>query len=311
MAEPLEALVFDIQRFSLHDGPGIRTLIFFKGCSLSCKWCSNPEGISFEPQLRNNRRLCTGCGKCLENCPFGAVSAGPQGISINRETCELCGLCIENCPSGALTWWGKKYTIPQLYEQARRDAPFYASSGGGVTLGGGDPLLQNEQAVQLLKMCRENGINTAIETAGNYPWEYLENAAPYCDTIHFDLKGWRSETSRECIGADNHRILENLRRLNNWVAAAQQKPRLVVRIPLLPNYNFTLQDFAETAVFLKELKSIDSVEILPFHNLGESKYDQLEQEYPFRGSVNRKEEEVEPYKAIFEQANLPVTVSTM
>lgn len=306
-----EAFIFDIQRFSLHDGPGIRTLIFFKGCSLACRWCANPEGISFEPEIRNDRRLCTGCMNCLNRCPNGAVHAGPEGIAIDRTICQKCGLCIDGCPSGALRWWGKWYTVEELYHQARRDRPFYASSGGGVTLGGGDPLLQNEQAVALLKLCRENGINTAIETAGNYPWAYLENAAPHCDMIHFDLKGWDSDTCKRCIGADNTQIVSNLRRLNDWILRYEHKPRLLVRTPLIPDDNFTQSQYREMAEFLKELPAIERVEILPFHNLGEFKYTQLERPYLFRGSNNLRAEDVEAYRIILEHAQIPVVISTI
>ncbi|MDL2301007.1 glycyl-radical enzyme activating protein [Lachnospiraceae bacterium OttesenSCG-928-D06] len=311
MSDLKTALVFDIQRFSLHDGPGIRTLVFFKGCSLACTWCSNPEGISPVPEIRNNKRLCVGCGKCLQNCKAGAIRSGEEGIAINREQCKKCGGCIENCPSKALSWWGRYYTIKQLYELVKRDRPFYESSGGGVTLGGGDPLLQNEQAVALLKMCKENHINTAIETAGNYPWEYLENAAPYCDTIHLDLKGWDEEKCKKCIGSDNQRTLTNLQNLGEWIEAAEIKPALRVRIPLIPDYNFTLEEFAEMAEYLKTIKNISAIEILPFHNLGESKYTQLEKTYYFKGSQNLKEDAVAEYCNIFKQAGLPVTVTTM
>lgn len=306
-----EALIFDIQRFSLHDGPGIRTLIFFKGCSLTCEWCSNPEGIRFEPELRNDRRLCAGCGKCLQNCPSGAVSAGREGIAIDRVKCRKCGVCVENCTPKALSWWGQWYTVQQLYDQARRDKPFYESSGGGVTLGGGDPLLQNKPAIALLKICRENGINTAIETAGNYKWEYLENAAPYCDTIHFDLKAWNGKTSRRCTGVDNTRILENLRRLDSLIAGWEVRPRLIVRAVIMPGNNYTPENFREAAVFFGGLRALERLELLPFHNLGEYKYDQLERPYRFRGNNNLKAEDLEEYKSILEQMGLPVTVSTI
>lgn len=306
-----EALIFDIQRFSLHDGPGIRTLIFFKGCSLACEWCSNPEGIHHNPELRNDRRLCAGCGKCLQNCPAGAVSVGREGVAINRKRCRKCGLCVENCVPKALSWWGKRYTVQQLYDQARRDKPFYESSGGGVTLGGGDPLLQNEQSVALLKICRENGINTAIETAGNYPWEFLETAAVYCDTIHFDIKGWGDDVYRRCVGVGNARILENLRRLDGLIAGWENRPRLIVRTVILPGHNYTPDSFLEMAAFLKDLRALERVEVLPFHNLGEYKYDQLEKSYRFRGMNNLKAEDIEEYKSILEQAGLPVTISTI
>ena len=264
-----KALVFDIQRFSIHDGPGIRTLIFFKGCSLNCQWCANPEGISPEKEQR--------------------IRGGAEAIS----------------------WWGEEYTVEELFKIACRDKVFYKSSGGGVTLGGGDPMLQNEQAVALLTLCKENGLNTAIETAGNYPWQYLENAAPWCDTIHFDVKGWDPGTCKSCIGADNARIIDNLQKLNAWIGAAEQKPTLVVRIPLVPEYNFNLTDMAELGEFLTGLENVASIEILPFHNLGESKYKQLARPYRFEGSSNLKEEDARQYLSILKAKGLPATITTM
>lgn len=305
-----QMLVFDIQHFSLHDGPGIRTLIFFKGCSLACKWCANPEGINAVPEIRHNALLCVKCGKCVNSCPVGAISFSDKGCAIERDKCVKCGTCVKHCVAGALSLCGRFYTVEGLLDQARRDAPFYESSNGGVTLGGGEPMLQNEQAVALLKRCKLEGIGTAIETAGNYPWEYLKNAAPYCDTIHFDVKCWRPEVSRKCIGADNARIMDNLRRLDEEIASSQYKSRLIVRIPLLPDYNFSIEDFKDLATYLSVLKSLSLVEILPFHNLGEPKYSQLGKEYSMKGQPNLRAEEVESYKLILEDAKLPVSVVT-
>jgi len=306
-----KALIFDIQRFSIHDGPGIRTLIFFKGCSLRCDWCSNPEGIDFDREIRQNKLKCAGCGNCLKACPHGAVIAQPDGILLDRERCVRCGACVEHCGPGALSWWGKEYTVEELYDIARRDAPFYAASSGGVTLGGGDPLLQNEQAATLLRLCKEKGLDTAIETTGNYPWEHLRNAAPYCDTIHLDIKGWDPETCMRCTGADNVRTLENLRRLDEWIVSREHKPALVVRLPMLPDYNYTLEDAKGLASCLKRMKSLTRVDILPFHNLGGTKYKQLGRAYRFEDSLSLKPEDVEAYKTLLEEYGLPVHVSAM
>jgi len=306
-----EAVIFDIQRFSLHDGPGIRTLIFFKGCSLMCEWCANPEGISFGPDLRNDRRRCTKCGKCLQSCAYGAVSIENQNVAIDRTKCRKCGMCVQNCAASALTWWGKKYTVQELYDLARRDEPFYNRSGGGVTLGGGDPLLQNEQAVALLMLYKKNGFNTAIETAGNYPWEYLENAAPYCDTIHFDLKACNSETYERHTQSGGARVFENLLRLDDLMTHMERRPKLILRTVILPGINYTVSGYHELAEFLLQLKCLDRIEILPFHNLGQNKYDQLERAYRFRGKNNLKPEDVSEYKFVLEQVGLPVSISSI
>ena len=306
-----KALIFDIQRFSLHDGPGIRTLVFFKGCSLQCQWCSNPEGISFEREIRQNKLRCAGCGSCLKVCPIGAVSAREDGIYIDRRVCDRCGTCVAHCGPHALTWWGEEYTVEELYARVKRDTPFYSTSSGGLTLGGGDPLLQNGPAVALLRLCRENGINTAVETAGNYPWQYLENAVPYCDTIHFDIKGWSPDVCQRCTGADNSTVLDNLRCLDDLIVSGIHKPALIVRLPIIPGYNYSVEDAGEIAVFLKGLKSLTKVELLPFHNLGEPKYKQLGKPYRFEGSQNLREKDVEEYRSVFAHHALPVAVSRL
>jgi pyruvate formate lyase activating enzyme len=199
--------------------------------------------------------------------------------------------------------------VEELCELAGRDAPFYAASSGGVTLGGGDPLLQNEAAVALLALCRERGLNTAIETAGNYPWEYLENTVPLCDTIHFDLKAWDSDTALSVSGASNARPLENLLRLDNLIASLEYKPALVVRLPLLPDYNFTLDDMDELGGFLSGLRFVSRVDILPFHNLGEPKYAQLGKPYKFLGSLNLHAEAVLGFKDALIGHGLPVHIA--
>lgn len=306
-----DALIFDIQPFSLHDGPGIRTLIFFKGCSLACKWCANPEGIEPVPEIKQNPLLCIGCGACLKSCPSGAISTSESGIVLDRRRCKRCGACVRSCPSKAISWWGESVSIEQLVDAARRDSPFYSASGGGVTLGGGDPLLQNEQAVELLRRCKQMGLNTAIETAGNYPWDYLERAIPYCDTIHFDLKGWDPEKCLNWFGSDNVRIKDNLRRLDEALRTRTPRPRLIVRIPLLPGENYTLEEFERAGEFLCTLKAVSGIEILPFHNLGEGKYGQLGKPYALKGRTNLKTEDAEPYLYILQDKKLPVTITTM
>ena len=306
-----EAVIFDIQRFSLHDGPGIRTLFFFKGCSLACNWCSNPEGIRFEPEIRNDTRHCISCGKCMEVCPLQAIQKDVEGVSIDRGVCDKCGLCTEVCPSKALSWWGKRYSVEELFELAKRDKPFYESSGGGITLGGGDPLLQKDAAVALLKLCQEKGINTSIETAGNYPWENLEEIAPFCNIIHFDLKGWDRSRHVQNTGVDNNRIIDNLVKLDKFIADHRSSAKLIIRTVILPGQNYTTDDYRQLGVFLADLKSVDKIEILPFHNLGENKYRQLDRSYILKGSHNLKLDEIEAYRQIMKEVGLNVKVSSI
>jgi len=304
-----KAIIFDIQRFSLHDGPGIRTLIFFKGCSLQCKWCSNPEGISHEPEIRNDNRRCSQCGLCKANCPRSAISETASGVRIDRSLCTKCGICTEACPRGALSLWGKTYTVQELFELAARDKPFFESSGGGVTLGGGEPLAYSESATELLKLCKENGINTAIETAGNYPWENLENAAPFCDTIYYDLKAANCNAYVKCTGQNSTQIFDNLSRLDSLISSFKEKPKLIVRTVIVSEYNFTPTDYHNLAVYLGGLTSIEAVEILPFHNFGQNKYQQLDRSYHFRDYRNILPDDVVEYKKIMEAAGLKASVA--
>ena len=306
-----KALIFNIQHFSLHDGPGIRTLIFFKGCSLSCTWCANPEGISPTVEIKQTPLRCIGCGICIKSCPAGAISVKNGALVLDRTICRHCGLCAKRCPSKALDLWGEYYTVEELVEEAKRDIPFYQSSGGGVTLGGGEPMLQNEQAVALLQRCKEEGLNTAIETAGNYPWEYLYNAIPYCDTIHFDLKGWDPRRCTAWFGSDNTRIRDNLCRLDKELVSSTAKTKLIVRIPLLPEENITPDDMEQMGDFLHSLSSLSKVEILPFHNLGEGKYEQLGKPYRLKGRTNLPADAAQPYLQILQAKGLPVTITTM
>ena len=305
-----DALVFDIQRFSVHDGPGIRTTVFFKGCSLSCQWCHNPEGLDLNPIIRYDRRLCGYCGRCAERCPAGGITVTPDGVRIERDKCLKCGTCASACIPKALKLSGKLYTIDQLWDQVRRDRPFYATSGGGVTLSGGEPLLQFEQAAALLQKCHEEGVNTAIETAGNYPWSHLEAVLPHCDTIHFDIKGWDPEVCKRCIGSDNKRIIENLTKLDQAISEMKKKPALIVRTPIIPDYNFSVEDYKNLAEFLLTLKNLTRLELIPFHNFGEPKYQQVDKDYCFLGWKNVHAEDLKAYKEAAEATGLPVSITS-
>ena len=212
--EEKKAIVFDIGRFRNTDGPGIRTILFFKGCPLRCLWCSNPFGFSPAPQLAVNPVKCTGCGKCVPVCPQGRNTLVPgEKIQVDFSACQGCGACVPVCPSGARMITGRAYTARELYREAAKDAAFYRKGGGGVTLSGGEVLLQWEVASETLRLCRTNYINTCIETSAFAPWAHLWQVAQYCHTVFVDLKHMDSEKHREQTGVPNELILENIQKL--------------------------------------------------------------------------------------------------
>ena len=197
----MKATIFDIERSSYVDGPGIRTTVFFKGCNLRCAWCHNPESQSAKPQMMFYKNKCTGCGKCREKCPH------------NLELCDLCGKCSLFCPQDARDICGKEYTVDEVLKEVLKDKVFYETSGGGVTFSGGECMLQIEFLTKILKACKENGIHTAVDTAGHVPYERFEQILPYTDLFLYDVKCFDSEKHRQYAGVGNGLILENLKKL--------------------------------------------------------------------------------------------------
>ncbi len=205
-----KGLVFNIQRYSIHDGPGIRSTVFFKGCPLRCKWCSNPESLNTFAELMVRETRCNGCGRCIKVCAPGALSLAASGLRLDRGKCDLCLKCIEACWEDVLELAGRQMTVDEVIEECSKDELFYRNSGGGVTLSGGEPLLQADFALQLLSSLKELGFNTALDTCGQVPWETLEKALAYTDLVLFDVKHIDSEEHRDGTGTDNKLILSNL-----------------------------------------------------------------------------------------------------
>ena len=258
-------LIFNIQRFSLHDGPGIRTTVFFKGCPLSCLWCQNPEGISSDPDLFRHESRCIVCRACLRACPEKAISFNEEGLTVDRDKCSLCRACVDACPSGALEAAGREVTAAGLTEEILKDRVIFEESGGGVTVSGGEPLLQPAFLAAFLKSLKELDINTAVETCGYAPWPILEKVSAWTDLFLYDLKLISSDKSLEYTGADSRPALENLRKL-----AGTGCP-LRIRMPLIPTVNDDPESLRQAAAFLKEC-GISELELIPYHNLGSAKY---------------------------------------
>ena len=250
----MKATIFDIQRNSYVDGPGIRTTVFFKGCHLRCAWCHNPESQSTAPQMMFYKSKCKGCGKCKEKCPNGT------------KKCNLCGKCTLYCPHDAREICGKAYTIDEVLKETLKDKSFYENSGGGVTFSGGECMLQIEFLTEVLKACNEKGIHTAVDTAGHVPFESFERIIPYTDLFLYDVKCFDSDKHRQHTGVGNELILANLERLLKTDKAVW------VRIPIIPSINDTEEELRHIKAFLYSSKRPEKVELLPYHAMGEHKY---------------------------------------
>jgi pyruvate formate lyase activating enzyme len=251
------ATIFDIERASYVDGPGIRTTVFFKGCNLRCAWCHNPESQAHAPQMMFYQNKCTGCGKCKEKCPYGL------------DECRLCGKCTFYCPHDAREICGKEYTLDEVLGEILKDRAFYESSGGGVTFSGGECMLQIDFLEEILKECKENGIHTAVDTAGHVPYERFERIIPYTDLFLYDVKCYDSEKHKEYTGVGNELILENLAKLLRFAKSVW------VRIPIISDVNDTEEEISAISRFLKENGKPEKVELLPYHAMGEHKYGAL------------------------------------
>lgn len=256
--------IYNIQRFSVHDGPGIRTTVFFKGCPLHCVWCHNPESISPKPQLEFYPERCIGCGRCFDACPNHAHSVDGAGVHrIDRALCDGCLKCVDVCYAEALVGVGRRLTVEQLVESISTDIPYYQSSDGGVTFSGGESMAQIGFLQQALVACKGRGIHTAVDTAGEVPWSSFERVLEHTDLFLYDLKAADDAVHRRLTGAGNARILENLRKL------CQAGRRIFVRIPYIPGCNDG--EIPAMADILRGLP-VERVEVLGYHRLGEGKY---------------------------------------
>ncbi len=273
----IEGIITDIQRFSIHDGPGIRTTVFLKGCNQRCFWCHNPETLSPKPELQLYLERCIACGACFERCPEGAHTLVDGEHRFDREACTGCGACAETCYARALVLIGETKSADEIVETVLRDRAFYETSGGGVTLSGGDPLLQPAFTEAILSRCHEAGLHTAVETAANVPWERIEQILPVTDLVMMDLKLMDSERHREVVGVPNERILDNARRLG------QNGRPLIVRTPVVPGINDDEATIAAIAAFAAELPSLVGYELLRFHAMATNKYDSLGMTYQAAG----------------------------
>ena len=260
-----EGMVFDIQRFSIHDGPGIRTTVFLKGCPLRCRWCHNPEGIPPEPMLSFTPSRCVGCGRCLEACPRKAHQNRGGEHTLDRSLCQVCGRCAEACCSGALEIVGKRMSVEEVLREVLSDRAFYETSGGGMTLSGGEPLLQGDFCEALLGEAKRQGLHCCVETSGLATWELIDRLRPLVDLWLYDLKETDAQQHRDLTGVDNRPILDNLRRLH----AAGAK--ILIRLPIVPELNATEDHFAALGALWAQLPGLLGMEVMPYHQMGQGK----------------------------------------
>jgi len=271
-----EGTVFDIQRFSVHDGPGIRTLVFLKGCSLTCEWCANPESQAVTPELLFDPARCIACENCLILCTHGALHKQGKRILFEKERCIGCGACTEKCYAEARVLKGRKMTVEAVVAEVLKDEAFYADSGGGVTLSGGEPLDQPGFSEYILKACKNLALHTAVETAGHVSWSSFEKIIPFTDLFLFDIKHTDPDKLKEFTKGDAARILQNLK---NLVMRAKQ---IIVRTPVIPGFNDSPGEIKKIARLVKSL-DIKELHMLPYHRYGQSKYSLMGRKYVFQG----------------------------
>ncbi|MGI6315236.1 MAG: glycyl-radical enzyme activating protein [Christensenellales bacterium] len=269
----MEGIFSDIKRMSVHDGPGIRTTLFLKGCPLRCLWCHNPENLSRSPNLSYTAKLCAGCGACGEVCPSGVHSFDGGIHSLAYDRCRGCGACVKECYIGALKIFGRRMTAEEAAEMLLEDEPFYGRSGGGVTFSGGEPLMQSGFLRAVMEILKGKGIHIAADTCGEVPWAAFEEILPYTDLFLYDIKHIDSAAHRKGTGAGNERIIENLRRLS------ARGGRIEIRTPVIPGWNDDDGTLGAIAALLASLPGIVRWRLLPYHSMAKAKYEAIGSRY--------------------------------
>lgn len=285
----LTGLVTDFQRFSLHDGPGIRTIVFLKGCPLRCAWCANPETVSGHPEIMHIPHNCVGCGSCARLCPQGCFrDDGSRVENLDRTRCLLpaCNACQQVCYANAINISGRYLTVDEVMDLVMRDREFYERTGGGVTFSGGEPFSQPRFLLALARTAKERLLDTAVETCGYVAWRTMEGVLPYLDRVLLDIKHMDPDSHARGTGVDNRLILENLRRLDDRGIPIR------VRLPLVPGFNDTEENVRATADLIAGLRNLEALDILPYHRMGEPKWGQLERNYTLHGIIPLGSEEV-------------------
>ncbi len=297
----LTATLFNIQKFSVHDGPGIRTTFFFKGCPLRCAWCHNPESLAVKPELLHNQEKCTGCGECASNCDDASITFESGKITIDNKQFNGDEDILDECLQNALSIAGTTYTLDQLLKEALKDQVFYEESGGGVTLSGGECLMQIDFVESFLKRLKDKKIHTTVDTCGHVPQEYFERILPYVDLFLYDLKHTDIEGHKEFTNVDNKLIVDNLKYLS------AQNARIFLRLPIIVGVNATNEHIHQIIDLLDDIK-VDQINLLPYHSIGEGKYDRLNLAYDKEAFSAPSDEQLNKFKSIFTSKNLDIVI---
>ena len=290
--------IFNIENYAIHDGQGIRTLVFFKGCPMRCQWCANPEGLTTQPELVFYDHLCIACGSCIDTCPNNALSFRNKYIQIDRDRCNTCGICVENCHAEALRLNCREMTVKEVMDEIEKNIVFFKNSNGGVTLSGGEALMQLDFATEVLKNCKRKGLSTAIETCGFYAFNVLKKVIDNLDYIFYDIKHMDNEKHRQFTGVGNKIILDNLLRLQNY------QVNINVRIPVLPGINDDIKNITATAKMIATLPKVKFIELLPYHRFGIHKYNELDRAYTLNEMMPPDKKDLYRLKKIFDNFHL-------
>jgi pyruvate formate lyase activating enzyme len=297
-----KGLIFDIKRFAIHDGPGIRTTVFFKGCPLSCWWCHNPESQSPSPELMVRPTRCIeGCRECCSCCHVQAISKG-NGIVVEREKCDVCMACVETCPSEALQMVGRVARVEELIAEIEKDIVFFDESKGGVTFSGGEPLMQPTFLASLLRACKKRGIHTSLDTSGHAPFHTIEGILDTVDLFIYDIKLLDEESHKMYTGVSNRLILKNLEKLTKLHDDVE------VRVPLIPHITDTEENISSLPMFLSSLDKVRNVVLLPYHNSAKKKYEGLDRENRMGNTPTSPTEEIDRIKKRFTECGFGVKI---
>jgi pyruvate formate lyase activating enzyme len=291
-------LTIDVSHGTTHDGPGMRTTVFVKGCPLRCLWCQNPESIARRNEVWWTPTDCIGCDSCLDACPNGALSAQEDGIYIDREKCAACGTCADACPSSAMSWQGQEYDMETLLKEVLRDRGYYKQFGGGVTCSGGEPLLQYEFVAEFFRRLQEEGIPTALDTCGCAPRKNLEAVLPYTNYVLYDMKIFDSEKHKEFTGAPNELILENLLYIADYIRKADHPMEIWIRTPLIPGATAEVENIKGIGTFIRDnlLDVVGRWEMCAFNGVCVSKYDKLRTPWTYGGQGAMFQSQIQPLK---------------